>query len=85
MLYQLAWLTISSEKNGITEEAHQIIKAIKQMEVSLEDQQCTDKYQPNGQDLKVTVPLLRCLQTLKEKHHNIAKVHRERFEQVQSM
>lgn len=54
------------------------------MELSIEDQQHANAYQLEYQDLKVSVPLTRCLQTLKEKHNTIAKVHRERFEQVQS-
>lgn len=77
-------LIFRSEKNELTEEAHRIIKAIKQMELSIEDQQHANAYQLEYQDLKVSVPLTRCLQTLKEKHNTIAKVHRERFEQVQS-
>ena len=54
------------------------------MEASLEDQQSNSAYQLNNQDLKVSVPLTHCLQALKEKHSTLAKVHRERFEQVQS-
>ena len=68
----------------MTEEAHRIIKTIKQMEASLEDHKPNDDYQLNNEELKVTIPLATCLQTLKEKHNNIAKIHRERFEQVKS-
>lgn len=54
------------------------------MEASLEDRATNDQYQHEDNDLVVTVPLMRCLQTLKEKHNTVAKVHRERFEQVKS-
>lgn len=54
------------------------------MEASLEDRAPNDAYQLEDEELKVTVPLTRCLQGLKEKHNTIAKVHRERFEQVKS-
>lgn len=77
-------LTISSEKTEIIEEAHRTIKIIKEMEASLEDQVPNDPYKLQDEDLKVTVPLTRCLQGLKEKHNTIAKIHRERFEQVKS-
>ena len=68
----------------MTEEAYRIIKTIKQMEASLEDQKPNDDYQLHDEELKVTIPLAGCLQTLKEKHNAIAKIHRERFEQVKS-
>ena len=61
-----------------------MIKTIKQMEASLEDRTPNDAYQLEDKELKVTVPLTRCLQGLKEKHNTIAKIHRERFEQVKS-
>ena len=68
----------------MTEEAFRIIKTIKQMEASLEDHKPNDDYQLHDDELKVTTPLAGCLQTLKEKHNAIAKIHRERFEQVKS-
>ena len=77
-------LTIHSEKTELTEEAHRTIKMIKQMEASLEDQSPNDAYKLGSEELKVTVPLTRCLEGLKEKQNNIAKIHRERFEQVKS-
>lgn len=77
-------LTSCREKSDLTDEAHRIIKTIKQMEASLEDHKSDDAYQLEGKELKVTVPLTRCLQGLKEKHNNIAKIHRERFEQIKS-
>ena len=77
-------LTIKSEKNDMTEEAYRIIKTIRQMETSLEDRKLTDAYPSEDEELRVSVPLTRCLQHLKEKHNNTARIHRERFEQVKS-
>ena len=79
-----AKLTIYREKNGLVEEAHRIIKTIRQMEGSLEDHKSNNDYDLEDKELKVTAPLSRCLQELKEKHNCIAKIHRERFEQVKS-
>ena len=73
-----------SEKSELTEEAHRIIKTIKQMEASLEDSKPSNTYPLDHHDLKVTIPLTRCLQNLKAKHNTIAKIHQERFEQVKS-
>ena len=61
-----------------------MIKTIRQMEASLEDDKATNPYQLEDDELKVTIPLMRCLQGLKEKQNNVAKIHRERFEQVKS-
>jgi protein regulator of cytokinesis 1 len=77
-------LTSCSEKAELTDEAHRIIKTIRQMEVSLEDRAHSETYQLEEKELKVTTPLTRCLQNLKEKHNSVAKIHRERFEQVKS-
>lgn len=77
-------LTVHSEKSELTEEAHRTIKIIKEMEASLEDQVPNDAYKLQEEELKVTIPLTECLQGLKEKHNTIAKIHRERFEQVKS-
>ena len=61
-----------------------MIKAIKQMRASLEDHATSEQYQLCDHELRVTTPLIQCLQDLKEKHNAIVKVHRERFEQVKS-
>ena len=54
------------------------------MEVSLEDPKLNEEY-PIGDDaLQVTIPLTRCLKALKEKYNAIAKLHRDRFDQVKS-
>jgi protein regulator of cytokinesis 1 len=68
----------------MTEEAQRIITTIKQMEASLDDTKPRHKYEAEDDDLKITYPLMRCLQGLKEKHGQIARLHRERFEQVKS-
>ena len=80
------WLTLrtDSEKNGLTEEAHRILKNIRQMEASLDDNKAREAFQQDDDELKITYPLMRCLQVLKEKHNTIAKIHRERFEEVKS-
>ncbi|KAL8944734.1 MAG: hypothetical protein Q9216_000303 [Gyalolechia sp. 2 TL-2023] len=76
---------VTAEKNELTEEAHGIIKTIKQMEASLEDQKPNGTYALEDQKLKVTVPLTRCVSSLKEKYNTIARLHSERFEQVKKL
>lgn len=66
----------------MTDEAHKIIKVIKQMEASLDDDK--SGYDLDNRELKVSYPLNRCLQGLKEKYNTVSKLHRERFEQVKS-
>lgn len=68
----------------MVEEAQRIILTIKQMEASLEGTNADDR-DHDDRDLTVSYPLTRCLQSLKQKHSTIAKMHRERFEQVKSM
>ncbi|KAL8656880.1 MAG: hypothetical protein Q9226_002474 [Calogaya cf. arnoldii] len=75
---------VTTEKNELTEEAHQIIKTIKQMEASLEDHKPSGTYPLDDTKLKVTVPLTRCVAGLKEKYNTVARLHSERFEQVKS-
>lgn len=75
---------VTAEKAELHNEANKIIKTIKQMQASL-DGSANDQYHRDDGDLKVAAPLTQCLQTLKEKHNAISKVHRERFEQVKSM
>lgn len=67
----------------MVDEAQRIISAIRQMEASLDDSRSRRDYEAD-EELKVTYPLTRCLQVLKEKHAQISKIHRERFEQVRS-
>jgi protein regulator of cytokinesis 1 len=54
------------------------------MEASLEDHKPNDDYPLEDEQLKVFMPLTRCIKGLKEQHNQVAKVHRERFEQVKS-
>lgn len=75
---------VTAEKADLHNEANKIVKTIKQMQASL-DGDTNEQYHPEDGDLKITAPLTQCLQTLKEKHNAVAKVHRERFEQVKSM
>ncbi|KAL8968781.1 MAG: hypothetical protein Q9183_002304 [Haloplaca sp. 2 TL-2023] len=76
---------VTTEKNELTEECHRIIKTIKQMEASLEDQKPNGIYEVEDRTLKVTVPLTRCLAGLKEKYNTIARLHSDRFEQVKKL
>lgn len=68
----------------MTEEAQNIIKTIKQMEASLEDERghC---YDLDTKGLRVTHPLIDCLRDVKEKYNTISRLHRERFEQVKKL
>jgi protein regulator of cytokinesis 1 len=74
--------TVAKEKHDLTEEAQRLITTIRQMERAIDDTKHDDEYETE-QD--VTYPLLACIQTLKEKHHTVAKLHRERFEQVKKL
>ncbi|KAG4436146.1 hypothetical protein IFR05_008350 [Cadophora sp. M221] len=76
---------VAAEKNDLTEEAQRIITTIKQMEASLDDHKSRHEYEAEDENLKITYPLLRCVQGLKEKHLMISKLHRERFEQVKKL
>jgi protein regulator of cytokinesis 1 len=75
---------VYSEKNDMTEEAHRLLKSIKQMEGSLDDSARGSICDANGQDLRITYPLTRCISTLTEKYNLIYKLHQERGEQVKS-
>ena len=55
------------------------------MERSLDDSRADDDYESEQGGLKVTFPLQDCIQQLKEKHHTISKLHRERYEQVKKL
>lgn len=66
------------------DEAQQMITTIRQMEASLDDNKPRRDYHSDEEDLKVTFPLTRCLQVLKERHIQVSRLHRERYEQVKS-
>jgi homoserine dehydrogenase len=72
---------VTNEKHEMTEEAHRLMKTIKQMEASLSDNKRDSGHEEN---FEVSYPLTRCIRELKEKHAHISKLHRERFEQVRS-
>ncbi len=74
---------VTAEKKEMIQEAQRIITLIRQMEASLDDSKPRREFQEDG-DLKVTFPLSRCLQYLKEKHMQINRLHKDRFEQVKS-
>ncbi|CZS99326.1 hypothetical protein WAI453_008223 [Rhynchosporium graminicola] len=76
---------VAAEKNDLTEEAQRIITTIKQMAASLDDNKSRHEYEAEDENLKITYPLLRCVQGLKEKHLMVSKLHRERFEQVKKL
>ncbi|GKT46804.1 anaphase spindle elongation protein 1 [Colletotrichum spaethianum] len=73
---------VTSEKEEMIEEAERMITTIQQMEASLDDNRAR---RDRNDDLQITYPLTRCLQTLKEKHKQIARLHKERFEQVKKL
>lgn len=73
---------VTAEKKEMVDEAERIITLIRQMEMSLDDSKA--QRDPEDDDLRVAFPLTQCLKVLKEKHMQIGKLHRERFEQVKS-
>ncbi|KAH6641971.1 microtubule associated protein-domain-containing protein [Boeremia exigua] len=75
--------TVTNEKHEMTEEAHRLIKTIKQMEASMSDSRSSAKY--DDDEPQVTFPLTRCLKALKAKYNTLAKQHRERSENVQKL
>lgn len=74
---------VAAEKNDMIEEAQRIITTIKQMDISINGPK-EHEYEAEDEDLKITTPLIPCLQALKEKHLSISRIHKERFEQVKS-
>jgi protein regulator of cytokinesis 1 len=75
---------VTSEKKKMADEAQNMITTIRQMEASLDDNKPRRDYQSDEEELKVTFPLTRCLQLLKERHIQVSRLHRERYEQVKS-
>ncbi|KAJ9134411.1 Microtubule associated protein-domain-containing protein [Pleurostoma richardsiae] len=76
---------VAEEKQSLLDEAQKMITAIRQMEVSLDGTKMRRDHQAEDDDLKITYPLTRCLQVLKEKHIQINRLHKERFEQVKKL
>ncbi|KAJ5585072.1 uncharacterized protein N7459_004872 [Penicillium hispanicum] len=76
---------VDEEKEQMTQEAQRLIITIQQMEASLGDERANGRYELNRDDLCVTYPLNRCITFLREKNEGMAKLHRERFEQVKKL
>lgn len=68
----------------MVDEAQAIVTTIRQMEESLDDAKPRRDYHDQHDDLQITFPLSECIHRLREKHHRISKLHRERFAQVES-
>ncbi|KAG5914798.1 hypothetical protein E4U42_000295, partial [Claviceps africana] len=78
---------VSAEKKELIDEAKKIITTIRQMEASLEGgapQRRGGDYQ-DDEEFKITYPLKRCVQGIREKHTQISRLHKERFEQVKKL
>ncbi|SPJ78403.1 related to microtubule-associated protein [Fusarium torulosum] len=75
---------VNSEKKEMVDEAKKIITIIHQMEASLDDSNRHRDYEGDD-ELTITYPLSRCLQRLKEKHTQISRLHKERFDQVKKL
>ncbi|KAF6814609.1 microtubule associated protein [Colletotrichum plurivorum] len=71
---------VTTEKEEMVEEAECLINNIRQMEASISGRRDRD-----AEDIQITYPLIRCLKTLKEKHSQVSRLHRERFEQVRKL
>ncbi|KAI0400385.1 microtubule associated protein-domain-containing protein [Xylaria palmicola] len=74
---------VTAEKKDMVDEAERTITLIRQMEISLDGTKAQRGQEDD--DLQVTYPLIHCLKVLKEKHMQINKLHRERFEQVKKL
>lgn len=61
-----------------------MITTIRQMEASMEDPRHRGSSQGQNDGLDISYPLNRCLQSLKEKHAQVSRAHKERFAQVKS-
>lgn len=74
------------------DECRQLISQIKQMERSLagnddendHDNKRNDDHDNDDDEFCITVPLLKCLQGLKEKHKLVKRRHAERYDSIQS-
>ncbi|KAL7945799.1 microtubule associated domain-containing protein [Trichoderma barbatum] len=75
---------VTSEKKGMIDEAKKIVTATRQMEASLDDSKSRRK-NSNGESMKITYPLMQCLETLKERHDQVKRLHRERLGQVRKL
>ncbi|KAM0513378.1 hypothetical protein ACHAPE_007841 [Trichoderma viride] len=76
--------TVTKEKKDMIDEAKKTVTTIRQMEASMDDSRPRRK-NSTSDDLKLSYPLIPCLQRLKEKHGQVQKKHKERFEQVKKL
>ena len=76
---------MTNEKHEMTEEAHRLLRTIRQMEASLDDNKKNPNYEDHDDDEAITFPLTRCLQSLQEKYNAVSRRHQERFEQVRKL
>ncbi|KAI5922139.1 microtubule associated protein-domain-containing protein [Camillea tinctor] len=76
---------VAVEKKTMIDEAERIITSIRQMEASIDDHGSRHSYHDDDDDLEITYPLNRCLVALRERHSQVSKQHRERFEQVRKL
>lgn len=65
------------------DECKKVVIEIRQMEASLDDSRPRRK-NSNGESIKITYPLMECLETLKEKHSQVQRLRQERVDHVQS-
>ncbi|KAK7750986.1 Microtubule bundling protein [Diatrype stigma] len=77
--------SVAAEKEDLLNEAKRIITRIRQMEASLDGSISQRNSNSEDDGLKITYPLTQCLKQLKEKHSQVSKLHRERFEQVNKL
>ncbi|KAF5136545.1 Anaphase spindle elongation protein 1 [Metarhizium anisopliae] len=76
---------VTTEKKDMIDEAKKIITTIRQMETSLDDSKPRRGEYQEDEEFKITYPLNRCVQGLREKHIQISRLHKERFEQVKTL
>ncbi|KAK4456804.1 anaphase spindle elongation protein 1 [Cladorrhinum samala] len=76
---------VTAEKKDLIDQAKSTITTIRQMEASLDDKKSRRIRRSSEDDLQITYPLTRCLQVLKDKHAQVSRAHRERFEQVKKL
>lgn len=72
---------VTDEKREMVDEAKKMISTIRQMEQSLDD---SVRRSRDADDLAITYPLNTCLVALKDKHNQVRRLHKERYEQVKS-
>lgn len=65
------------------DECKKVVIEIRQMEASLDDSRPRRK-NSNGESIKITYPLMECLETLKKKHSQVQRLRQERVDHVQS-